>query len=165
MNITFIGMPGAGKSVVGKMVAQKLGMEFLDIDKVLEERHQKPLQHILNEAGDEKFIKLEEDAVLFYANALQNTVVSTGGSMVYSVAAMEHLKTISTVVFLDAPIEEIKARTRVDGRGIVGGAGKTLNEIYTERLPLYQKYADITVALSGIDTKANAERVLAVLPE
>ena len=162
MNITLIGMPGAGKSSVGKALAERLGMEFIDIDKVLEEAHGKPLQQILDEAGGEGFLKLEEDAVLSYCSVLQNTAISPGGSIVYCKAAMKHLKKISKIVFLEVPLQEIAARIAVQGRGIVGGKDKTLEDIYAERLPLYRQYADYTLVPSG-SVEDNAAQLLALL--
>src|SRR3989344_6556277 len=155
MNLTLIGMPMAGKSTVGKFLAQKLGYAFIDIDKVLEENAGKPLQQILDEAGEEGFLKLEEAAVLSYSSFLQKAVLAPGGSIVYSPVAMEHLKKISTVVFLEVPLEEIKKRIAVGGRGIIGGKEKSLEQLYAERLPLYQKYAEVTVDASGPPTEKN----------
>lgn len=163
MNITLIGMPGAGKTTVGRVLAQRLSWDFIDIDRVLEQRFAKPLQQILDEAGEEGFLKLEEDAVLSYPSFLQKAVVSTGGSIVYARAAMEHLKKFSTVVFLNVPLEEIKKRIKAEARGIVGGKHKTLEQIYEERLPLYKKYADLVVAMPTVDTAANVDKLAALV--
>lgn len=162
MNITLIGMPGVGKSVVGERVAERLGLAFVDLDKLLERQHGKPLQRILDEAGEEGFLTLEEGAALGL-ESLENTLVSPGGSIVYSDRAMAHLRERSTVVFLDAPIGEIRARLTMEGRGIVRGGDRGLEAIYEERLPLYQKYAHVTVPIEGVDTEENAARIIEAL--
>ena len=164
MNITLIGMAGAGKSTVGRVLAKRLGYDFVDIDAVLEAKHGRPLQELLDEAGDEAFLHMEREVALSYQNGLQNTVISTGGSMVYSPAAMEHLKKISKIVFLDASLDDIKKRITVGGRGIVGGRDKPFEEVYAERLPLYKRYADIVVPMSG-SIEDNAEQVLLALAD
>lgn len=162
MNITLIGMPGAGKSVVGRVVAERLGLSYLDVDQVLEAKYGKPLQQILDEAGDEEFVRLEEEAVLGLGD-IRDTLVSPGGSVVYSPAAMERLKSISTVVFLNVPLPDLRKRLVVDGRGVVKGRGFTLEQLFEERLPLYRRYADTEAMLEGVNTEHNAARVLAVL--
>ncbi len=161
MNITLIGMPGAGKSSVGRTVADRLGLLFIDIDRAMELVHHKPLQQILDEAGEEKFIRLETEAVLALG-AVEGTLISPGGSIVYSPEAMEYLRSVSTVLFLEVPLEDIKQRIAVTGRGIVGGKDKTLEDIYAERLPLYKKYAQYVVPMRG-SIEDNASQILQIV--
>ncbi len=150
-NIILIGMPGSGKSTVGVLFAKALGYSFEDTDLIISRRAQKPLQRILDEDGIDRFLALEE-AVGSTLNA-DSTVIATGGSMVLSQAAMEHLKTLGTVVYFDVPFEEIRRRvTNIRSRGIVFHPNETLADVYRERLPLYEKYADITVSVKKTDT-------------
>ena len=145
MNITLIGMAGAGKSTVGKRIAKKLGYDFIDIDYVIEAKTGMKLQQIIDKMGDEKFIEIEEKAVLDL-EGLKNYVFSPGGSIIYSQAAMDFLKRNSTIIFLDVPFKVIDARLRNRAnRGIIGLKNKPLETLFNERLILYKKYADITV--------------------
>ena len=145
MNITLIGMAGAGKSTVGKKIAKKLGYDFIDIDDVIEAKTGMKLQQIIDDLGDEKFIEIEEKAVLDL-EGLKNHVFSPGGSIIYSQAAMDFLKRNSTIIFLDVPFRVIDYRLRNRAnRGIIGLKDKPLETLFNERLILYKKYADITV--------------------
>lgn len=142
MNITLIGMPGSGKSTVGKALAQRLGYSFVDIDKLIEEKELLPLQDILDKLGDEKFLELEEEVVLGL-NGLYNSIISPGGSIVYMEKAMKHLGNNSTIVYLDVPLQVIKGRLSASPkRGIVRGS---VEDVFAERSKLYQKYADFTI--------------------
>jgi len=147
MNITLIGMAGAGKSTVGKRIAKQMGYNFLDIDDVIEAKTGMKLQQIIDNLGDEKFIEIEEKVVL-ELEGLKNHVFSPGGSIVYSQAAMDFLKRNSTIVFLDVPFRVIDSRLRNRAnRGIIGLKDKPLETLFNERLLLYRKYADLTVLL------------------
>lgn len=161
MNVTLIGMPGVGKSTVGRALAEELGLRFVDIDKILEAQRGKPLQSILDEAGDEAFIRLEEAAALALAG--DGLLISPGGSLVYSEPAMAHLRSISTVVFLNVEMQDLAKRLSIEGRGVVRGRDMTLERILEERLPLYKRYAHMEVMLEGSDTERNASRVRAAL--
>lgn len=141
MNITLIGMSGAGKSHVGRELAEKLTLQFFDIDDAMEARYKKPLQQILNELGEDAFIKEEEALVLSMAHT-ESLVISPGGSVIYSDSAMNHLKRFSTILFLDIPCAVIEARIDVTSRGIVGLKNKTFAELFEERRPRYLKWAD-----------------------
>jgi len=149
MIITLIGMSGAGKSLVGKELAKKVKYDFIDIDKIIEKKNNLQLQRVIEKIGKQKFLKLEEKTVLDleYTN---NLVISSGGSVVYSKKSMRHLETISKIVFLDAPLKDIKKRILdFSARGIVG-LEDGLEKIFDERYELYKKYADITIKVPKI---------------
>ena len=149
MIITLIGMSGAGKSLVGKELAKKVKYEFIDIDKIIEKKNNFSLQRAIEELGKRKFLKLEEKTVLGieYTN---NLVIASGGSVVYSKKSMRQLKTNSKIVFLDAPLKDIKKRIlNFSSRGIVG-LEDGLEKIFDERYELYKKYADITIKVPKI---------------
>lgn len=148
-NLIFIGMPGAGKSTLAKMLADQLGRPFLDTDANIEKRYGKPLQALLDEHGYLKMRELEADTI----TALQpapNTLVATGGSVVYSDDAMQHLKRNGIAIYLSAQPETLRARiNNLDDRGFNCPPGKNFEEVYQERLPLYRRYADVTVQVDG----------------
>jgi shikimate kinase len=148
MNIVLIGMSGAGKSTLGVLLAKALGMDFVDTDIVIQRREGKRLQDIINAEGIGRFHGIEEDTVS--GLLADNCVVATGGSVVYSERAMQALKKNGTVVYLHVGFEEIEARLQnIKTRGIVMKAGSSLRDVYEERLPLYRKYADVTVDCTG----------------
>ena len=155
MNITLIGMAGVGKSHLGKALAEKLGFGFVDVDQIIEEGLNLKLQQIIDRWGEDRFLRIEEKAVLAL-NRMDRTVISPGGSVVYSPRAMKYLKGHSTIVFLSAPIASIENRIpNQSTRGIVGLKNKKLKELFHERAVLYEKYADVTVDLSdGFDQKS-----------
>ncbi len=143
-NITFIGMPGAGKSTVGVVVAKLLCMTFIDADLLIQNKEKKRLSKIIEEKGNEGFLKLEND-VLAGLN-VHNSVISTGGSAIFGKEAMEHLKKTSTVVYIKVPFEVIQKRLgSLKRRGVVLEEGQTLKDVYDVRTPLYEKYADIVI--------------------
>ena len=153
MNITLIGMSGVGKSRIGLLLAKKLNYNFIDIDRAIEKAAGKRLQELLDCLGDAKFLEVEEKAIMSIGK-VDNSVISPGGSSIYSVKAMDFLKDISKVVFLNASLQEIRRRN-VDfsGRGIVGLKEKGLNQLFEERLPLYKKYAWMTIDVQNWDDK------------
>ena len=164
MNITLIGMPGAGKSFVGRRLAEKLGMDFLDVDRaLLEPTHGKPLQEILDELGDEKFITAESQAIIVGTIGKSDLVISPGGSVVYKKETMEHLKEISTVIYLKVPFSTLETRVANIPRGIVGLGSKSLKELYDERTPLYEKYADFTIETEGHHTEVIVKEIIEFL--
>jgi shikimate kinase len=154
MNITLIGMSGVGKSRIGQLLAQKLHFSFIDIDRVMEKNSGRKLQELVDCLGDMKFIEAEEIAILDIGK-VSDTVISPGGSAIYSEKAMTLLKGISKVVFLSAALAEIEKRTvNFSERGIVGLKEKGINRLFEERLPLYLKYADVTVDIEGCSDQA-----------
>ena len=139
-NIVLIGMPGAGKSTVGVVLAKRLGFRFVDSDLVIQEKHDRLLHELIEECGVEGFWKIENDV-----NASLNqrkSVIATGGSVIYGNDAMEHLRAIGTVVYLQLPYEEVADRLGdLNARGVTLQEGQTLRDLYDERVPLYEKYA------------------------
>ena len=143
-NLILIGMPGAGKSTAGVILAKTLGMHFTDTDIMIQQRSGRLLQEILDTEGPEVFKRIEEEAVL--SHTFRDAVVATGGSVVYSKRAMEHVRKDGIVVYLRIPFAEMERRLcNITTRGIVLSKGQTLREMYDKRIPLYEKYADITV--------------------
>jgi shikimate kinase len=160
MNVTLIGMSGVGKSRIGHLLAQKLQYDFIDIDRVMEKDSGKKLQDLVNCLGDEKFIEAEENAILGVGK-VSNTVISPGGSAIYSEKAMAFLKSISTIVYLDASLEEIKKRIPdFSKRGIVRLVETGLEALYEERLPLYRRYADVTVDVENLNDDAVVDTLI-----
>lgn len=143
-NVILIGMPGCGKSTVGVVLAKSLGFSFVDTDLIICEQQGQKLQRLIDQKGIDKFLEIEEQTGLNLN--CKNTVVATGGSMVISEKAMEHLKSMGKVVYINVPLKELKNRiTNMKTRGIVFKKGETLDDIFKTRTPLYEKYADLTV--------------------
>lgn len=143
-NIVLIGMPGAGKSTVGVVLAKHLGCRFVDSDLEIQEQYGKLLHELITEYGVEGFWEIEDkvNASLSYTNS----VIATGGSVIYGKEAMEHLRTMGKVVYLKLPYREIEERLGdLSARGVTLMPGQNLRELYAERIPLYEKYAHITV--------------------
>ncbi len=149
-NITLIGMPASGKSTVGVLLAKRLGYSFVDVDIVIQEQEGRLLKEIIAEEGQEGFLDVENrvNAEL----SVHNSVIAPGGSVIYGKEAMEHLKKISTVVYLKLSYEAVEERLgNLTDRGVVLKDGMTLKDLYEERIPYYEKYADITVDETGVD--------------
>ena len=143
-NIILIGMPGAGKSTVGVVLAKRLGYRFVDSDLVIQEKYDKLLHELIAENGVEGFWKIENDVNA--SLVLRKSVVATGGSVIYGSQAMEHLRQIGTVLYLKLPLEEIADRLGdLNARGVTLMPGQTLADLYAERVPLYEKYAHKTI--------------------
>lgn len=163
-NITLIGMPGVGKSTVGVVLAKILNYEFVDVDLMIQQRCDKTLQRIIDSLGPQGFIDVENEVLLDMES--DNTVISTGGSAVYSHDAIKHLGDMGTIVYLQVSLEELQKRlVGFDERGIVmrQGSGMGLSDLYEERVPLYEKYADITVNVDGQSIAETAHAVVAAL--
>jgi shikimate kinase len=143
-NLIFVGMPGSGKSTVGVLVAKKLGLGFIDTDLLIQQDTGRTLQQIVDQDGYVALRK-EEEKVLLNLNVQQHAI-STGGSAVYSDAAMKHLKTEGTVVFLDISLDTVLARIGdFSLRGISKRPEQSLLELFEERSTLYSRYADLTI--------------------
>ena len=162
-NIILIGMPGAGKSTVGVILAKALGKTFIDTDIMIQEDSGRLLQDIIDTEGPRAFLEIEESTILsrYFANA----VIATGGSVVFSTRAMEHLKSGGVVIYLKISFEEMEKRLRnITTRGIVLVAGQGLRGMYDQRVPLYEKYADRTIDCSEEDFESVVGKVVAGLP-
>ena len=158
MNVILIGMPGCGKSTIGVLLAKALQLDFADCDLVIQKTSKMGLQEIIDTKGIDEFLKIEEK-VLCDGNFC-DTVVATGGSAVYYPAAMEHLKNNAITVYISLPYEEIEKRlSNIKTRGVAMTKGQTLKGIYDERVPLYEKYADITVESVGLGVEQTVEKV------
>jgi shikimate kinase len=150
MNLVLIGMSGVGKSTLGVLLAKALGMDYVDTDIVIQQHEGRLLQEIINNDGIEKFTEIEENAVCNLK--LKNSVIATGGSVIYSEKAMDVLKQGGQIIYLHVPYEEIQKRLKnITTRGIVIKKGYTLKDVYEERVPLYIKYSDRIVDCSNKD--------------
>ena len=162
-NITFIGMPGAGKSTIGVVVAKMLCKTFIDTDLLIQNKEGKRLSKIIDEIGNKKFLKLENDVIA--SLKVHNSVISTGGSAVFGKEAMEHLKKTSMVIYIKVPYETLEARLRsLTKRGVVFEEGQTLRDIFDIRTPLYEKYADIIIdSDNSVDIQETAIKIVNIL--
>ena len=159
-NIVLIGMPGAGKSTLGIVLAKIMNFNFVDADLVIQSQCDKTLQKLIDACGPEGFIQVENE-VLSSIHA-ENSIIATGGSAVYSEDAMKHLGEIGRVVYLQISYEELVHRlSDLQERGVVlkGGIGMSLRELYDERKPLYEQYADITINVDDLSITAAARKV------
>lgn len=143
-NIVLIGMPGVGKSTVGVILAKELGYQFIDADLLIQKQEKRLLREIIAQEGVDGFIQIENQVNASIET--NRTVIATGGSVVYGREAMEHLKKISTVVYLKLSYQALKKRLgNLKNRGVVLREGQTLRDLYEERVVLYEKYADIVI--------------------
>jgi shikimate kinase len=151
-NIVLIGMPGCGKSTIGIVLAKVLGYHFIDTDLLIQERENKLLSEIIQERGPDGFNSVENEVI---SNISANkTVIATGGSAVYGKGAMKYMAAIGTIIYIRLPLAEIRNRLGdLTERGISMKAGQTLQEIYDERTPLYEKYADIIIDTEGLSIR------------
>lgn len=157
-NIILIGMPGAGKSTVGVVLAKKLGLQFLDSDLVIQEKEKKLLYQLIDELGEAGFLMLENK--INAAIEVKNAVIATGGSAVYGKEAMEHFKENGTVVYLRLPYEELQERLGdLHERGVVLKKGATLRTLYEERTPLYEDWMDMAVDCRGKQIREIVEEI------
>lgn len=148
MVITFVGMPGCGKSCMGRAMSGKLKMKLIDSDKLIEKRYGKKLQELIDELGVVEFRRIEEEVLMSIEG--DNMIISTGGSAIYSDAGMKHLKELGKVFYLFCSYETMRERLGdFSKRGIVLKPGQTMKDLYDERAPLYKKYADVTILCDG----------------
>lgn len=147
-NIILIGMPGSGKSTAGVVLAKFIGYDFLDTDLMIQDQTGKLLHELISEHGLNGFLKIEED--INAAIDCHRSVIAPGGSVIYGEKAMEHFKNIGTVVYLKLSYEDVANRLgNLKSRGVALKDGMTLKDLYEERTPYYEKYADLVVDEHG----------------
>lgn len=161
-NLTLIGMPGSGKSTVGVVLAKTLGFSFLDVDLVIQERQGALLQELLDRFGDQGFLDLEGETIRSLTP--HRTVLAPGGSCVLRQSAMAHLKSLGPIVYLRLSYPALEGRIHnLATRGIAFAPGQTLKDVYDQRCPLYERWADVTVDADGQRLEATLAAVRAAV--
>ena len=161
-NIILIGMPGAGKSTVGVLLAKTMGYAFLDTDLVIQQREGALLQSLVDSLGVEAFLDVEADAIC--SVECRGTVIAPGVSAVCRERAMSHLKALGRIVYLHLPLEELERRlNNISTRGIAMAPGETLADLFAYRAPLYRNYADLTVDVGRQSLEETVALVLRAL--
>ena len=159
-NIVLIGMPGVGKSTVGVILAKLMGYKFVDTDLIIQEQEKKLLKEIIAEQGIDGFIETE-NRILSHLD-IKEAVIATGGSVVYGSDAMKKLSKNSIVVYLKLDYNKLKYRLgNIKNRGVVIRYGQSLSGLYKERVPLYEKYADVTIDENGCNVEKTVSKLLA----
>lgn len=157
-NIILIGMPASGKSTVGVILAKLIKYRFVDTDLILQEETDQALIEIIAERGLDGFLQLENEVVAGLDT--RRSVIATGGSVIYGEEEMANLKRLGTIVYLKHRYEVINSRlTNITTRGVAMQEGQTLLDLYRERTPLYEKYADITLEADGLTTEQTVEAI------
>ena len=158
-NLVLIGLPGAGKSTLGVLVAKRLALGFIDTDLVVQSRAGRRLQEILDVDGAATFRGLEEETVL--ALRPSRSVIATGGSVVYGDRAMQHLRDAGRILYLFLSLDAWHERLRDFGdRGVVRAPGQSFESLYHEREPLYRRWADLVVDTGGLDHEQAVEQIV-----
>lgn len=161
-NIILIGMPGCGKTTIGTELSEKIGFGYIDSDSVIVAREGKRLNELIEAVGRENFLDIE--AKVNSEICADRCVIATGGSVIYRAKAMEKLKTMGTIVYLKLSYETIASRLGdLKKRGVALKEGFTLADLYAERTPLYEKYADVTACLDGKSVDEAAQMIKEVL--
>ena len=163
-NVVLIGMPGVGKSTCGVLLAKHIRFGFVDTDLLIQTGEQASLQQIIRRRGIEAFCRIE--AGYIKSLSLNNTVIATGGSVVYEAEAMAHLAALGRIMFLDIELPPLAERLgNLDQRGVVLTPGQTLEQLYALRRPLYQKYAQLTVPCAHQTPEEIVRRMMATLQD
>ena len=161
-NVVLIGMPGAGKSTIGVLLAKSMLYSFVDTDLMIQNSYGKSLCDIIDENGTDEFLKIENDVIC--SGEFEKSVIATGGSAVYGTEARKKLKENSTVVYLQLPLSEIERRLGdIHTRGVAMKNGTTVAELYNERKAIYEKYADITLNCSGLTAEQCVDRIIEII--
>jgi shikimate kinase len=163
-NIVLIGMPGAGKSTIGVILAKVLGYNFIDSDLLIQEQEKTLLKDIIHRKGIEGLIAVEEQ--INSEIRTQNSVIATGGSVIYGAKAMEHLRDIGVVVYIRLSLETIQNRLgNIRQRGVILKESQSLKDLYEERCPLYVKYAHLVIDGEGLGMEELMEKIAAQVQE
>ncbi|NOX33548.1 MAG: shikimate kinase [Deltaproteobacteria bacterium] len=158
-NISLIGMPAVGKSTVGNLLARETGFKFLDSDDLIQSKEQKTLAGIILQKGLSRFLQIEEKHIV--GIDCTNNVIATGGSVVYSKKAMEYLGRISTIIYLSIDLKTLLTRlSDIRSRGVAIGPGRSIEDLYKERTPLYDTYCDIKINCASIEPDKVVEKIV-----
>ena len=158
-NVVLIGMPGAGKSTLGVLLAKAIGYDFIDTDLVIQRQAGMTLGVYLANRGYHALRQLEAEVICALDHA--GTVIATGGSAVYSQAAMQHLRANGRVVYLQCELDVLNKRiASMDERGIAAPSGQTLADVQAERIPLYEQFAEITVEVGSENTDSTLGKII-----
>lgn len=161
-NIVLIGMPGVGKSTVGVILAKELGYNFVDSDLIIQTNEKRLLSEIIEQEGIDGFLKIENQVNA--SLCVQKAVIATGGSVVYGYEAMEHLKKIGNIIYLKLSYQALEKRLdNLEGRGVVVKSGQTLRNIYDERTPIYEKYANYIIDEENLDIEKTLQKIVEVI--
>ncbi len=161
-NVVLIGMPGSGKSTVGVLLAKRLGYRFVDTDLLIQAGEGKSLRRLIEQYGMRRFCEIESETVQRVEAA--DSVIATGGSVVYYEAAMASLARLGTIVYLKLPLAELANRLGdLQARGVVLEPGQTLTQLYEKRTPLYEKWAQVTADLAGLNHDDCVDAIIKLL--
>ncbi len=157
-NIILIGMPGAGKSTVGVILAKRIGFDFIDTDLIIQAREKCRLQQIIDTHGLKKFRHIEEQILLGLHP--EHSIIATGGSVVYCEKGLEALGRTGTLIYIQASLTDLQKRIADMGqRGLVMAKQQTFDQLYQERTPLYEKFAELTISAEGINAEQVAKEI------
>lgn len=158
-NIILTGMPGCGKSTVGVILAKTLGMHFVDTDLIIQRQQHERLQQLIEKYGIKRFEEMEDEALLSVTDT-EDTVIATGGSAVFCERGMRFLKETGICIYLEVPCDELKRRlSNIRTRGIAAAKGMTIDDIFAERSPYYEKYADFRINCTGLHVEDITEMI------
>lgn len=160
-NVILVGMPACGKSTIGVVLAKTMNKWFVDTDLSIQQREGRTLQDIINEHGNEYFHQLEEQILL--ETNVKNCIIATGGSAIYFDRAMAHFKENGKIVYIKVSLDTILERlNNIKTRGVTLGKGQTIEDLYKQRVPLYEKHADIIIEAEGLHIEEIVEKIIEV---
>jgi len=158
-NLILVGMPGTGKSTVGKKLAERLSCSFYDLDELIQSESGKSLEEMIREQGYEHFLNVEADAAIKFAK--ENSVLATGGSVIYRPSAMLSLQNQGTIIYLETPIEELRKRlSDLKQRGVVLDESQSLEDLYNQREPFYECYHDLKIDTSQLTIDQTVDQII-----